>query len=277
MTVALLAVLALFGSATATATIPHQDFKCNRAAKYCGLAAALYPLIQHGAGAHARSLPIPPRHYSMERGASRVLTTPDIGPGNPDLKDDIADPPPLQGRPEPDEAVGLNLVSCSSASRVSEEEYNKVMAMSLEEVQEYALRGNDEAKTVIESFYKNECEGIPNMDGVFWSASHGNQRLQLGDGYQCLFPPRKSAVVISGKVQDDSSDSFRAENVYSWCYCGDEDADVYPKLPPSVFEGGERGAGNLKIAVYASKLANLTISLSDLQTIPLPPNSPKMT
>jgi hypothetical protein len=55
-------------------------------------------------------------------------------------------------------------------------------------------------------------------------------------------------IILRGKVEASTSDSYSAENHYSLCFCGDRDDDV-DALPPDSPPFKNEEPGNCRVAV----------------------------
>jgi hypothetical protein len=83
--------------------------------------------------------------------------------------------------------------------KVSNEEYDKVMLMDLEELQENSIENRDTAKAILDTFYQNECDGVKTeVKDVKWSSSGGRNELRLD---LCCFPIGKQMVILRGDVE----------------------------------------------------------------------------
>jgi hypothetical protein len=73
-------------------------------------------------------------------------------------------------------------------------------------------------------------------------------------------------VILRGKVEASTSDSYSAENHYSLCFCGDRDDDV-DALPPTKIPIDNDEPGNCRVAVIADYSYLSRASPSDIDDL----------
>jgi hypothetical protein len=235
------------------------SFKCNQAGKCCCLGAGILLSSSSKVAGKRLASSSAPRSERMERDPPRFLRQAleegeaFLGNDMIDRKEGIDIPFDSNAPVEFDRCQWVKpsrfYTKLNSFNQVTDEEYAKVMAMDLGELQEYSIENRDTIKAVLDTFYQNECDDIETkVKDVKWASVDGQNELRLGRE-RCCFPRGKQMVILRGRVETSTSDSYTAENQYSWCFCGDKDEDVSALPPVPLPPVDNDDPGNCKVAV----------------------------